>query len=128
MADLLVSHITESPDAAGVLSRAVVRAAHLLQLAQRDVAAILGVSDATASRLFAGRYVLAPERAKEWELARLFLRFYRALDALWGHEASAHAWLSCPNIALGARRPGSRRHEPALRWSREGRPAARGRI
>jgi len=103
MADLLVTRTAESPNAAGVLSRAVVRAAHLLQLAQRDVAAILGVSDATASRLFAGRYVLAPERAKEWELARLFLRFYRALDALWGHEASAHAWLTSPNIALGAR-------------------------
>ena len=86
-----------------MLSRAVVRAAHLLRLAQRDVAAILGVSDATASRLFAGRYVLSPERSKEWELARLFVRFYRALDALWGHEDSAHAWLASPNIALGAR-------------------------
>lgn len=86
-----------------MLSRAVVRAAHLLQLAQRDVAAILGVSDATASRLYAGKYLLAPERAKEWELARLFVRFYRALDALWGHEASAHAWLTSPNLALGAR-------------------------
>jgi uncharacterized protein (DUF2384 family) len=89
-------------DEAGVLSRAVVRAARLLGLAQRDVAAVLGVSPATASRLFAGHYTLSPERAKEWELARLFVRFYRALDALWGHEASAHTWLASPNLALGA--------------------------
>ncbi len=107
MADLLAPPLALSAasdaDAAGVLSRAVVRAARLLALPQRDVAAILGVSEATASRLFAGRYVLAPERAKEWELARLFVRFYRALDALWGHEASAHAWLTSPNLALAAR-------------------------
>lgn len=92
-----------SADEAGILSRAVVRAARLLGLAQRNVAAMLGTSEATASRLFAGRYLLAPDRAKEWELAVLFVRFYRALDALWGHEDSAHAWLASPNTALGAR-------------------------
>jgi transcriptional regulator with XRE-family HTH domain len=94
--------VVTAPDAAGVLSRAVVRAARLLELSQRQVATILGISDATASRLFAGRYVLDPARSKEWELARLFVRFYRSLDALWGHEASAHAWLASPNTALGA--------------------------
>jgi len=102
MADVPMQHASPAIDAAGVLSRAVVRAARLLGLTQRDVAAVLGVSEATASRLFAGRYVLAEERAKEWELARLFVRFYRALDALWGHEASARAWLASPNLALGA--------------------------
>ncbi|MFI4904844.1 MAG: antitoxin Xre-like helix-turn-helix domain-containing protein, partial [Burkholderiales bacterium] len=79
MADVPVRHASAVIDPAGVLSRAVVRAARLLGLTQRDVAAVLGVSEATASRLFAGRYVLAEERAKEWELARLFVRFYRAL-------------------------------------------------
>lgn len=103
MANLLIPAEAASVDEAGVLSRAVVRAAHLLQLPQRDVAAILGVSEATASRLFAGKYVLAPERAKEWELARLFVRFYRALDVLWGHEDSARAWLASDNLALAAR-------------------------
>ena len=101
--ELVVPQVAAEPDEAGILSRAVVRAAGLLQLSQRETAAILGVSGATASRLFAGRYKLAPERAKEWELARLFLRFYRSLDALWGHEASAHAWMASPNLALNAR-------------------------
>lgn len=89
-------------DEAGILSRAVVRAARLLGLTQREIAAVLGVSPATASRLFAGMYALDPARRNEWELARLFVRFYRSLDALWGHEASARAWLTSPNTALGA--------------------------
>jgi transcriptional regulator with XRE-family HTH domain len=93
---------TAATDAA-VLSKAVVRAARLLGLTQRDVAAALGISEATTSRLFAGRYVLSPERAKEWELALLVVRLFRSLDALWGHEASARLWLDSHNNALGDR-------------------------
>jgi len=86
-----------------VLSKATVRAARLLELTQRDVSAALGVSVATASRLFSGKYVLSPERAKEWELARLFVRMFRSLDALWGHEETARQWLASNNLALAAR-------------------------
>jgi len=86
-----------------VLSKATVRAARLLELTQRDVSAALGVSEATASRLFSGKYVLSPERAKEWELARLFVRMFRSLDALWGHEETARQWLASNNLALAAR-------------------------
>jgi transcriptional regulator with XRE-family HTH domain len=57
-----------------VLSKAVVRAARLLGLTQREAAEVLGVSIATASRLFAGNYRVMRERGKEWELARLFVR------------------------------------------------------
>ena len=89
-----------APDA--VLSKAVVRAAALLDLTQRELAAILGVSEATASRLCAERYRLSPERAKEWELGRLFVRLFRSLDALWGHGEAARAWLATPNLALAA--------------------------
>lgn len=88
---------------AAVLSKAVVRAARLLALPQREVAAVLGVSEATASRLFSGKYQLSRERAKEWELGRLFVRMYRSLDALWGHEESANVWLRSNNLALNAR-------------------------
>jgi len=86
-----------------VLSKATVRAAKLLELTQRDVSAALGVSEATASRLFSGKYVLSPERAKEWELARLFVRMFLSLDALWGHEETARQWLASNNLALAAR-------------------------
>jgi uncharacterized protein (DUF2384 family) len=101
--EIIVPAGVSRADEAGILSRAVVRAARLLALSQRELAAVLGMSQASASRLFAGRYLLAPERSKEWELALLFVRFYRSLDALWGHEDSAHAWLASPNLALGAR-------------------------
>ena len=87
---------------AAVLSRAVVRAARLLGLSQRASALMLGVSDATASRLFSGKYLLSRERAKEWELALLFVRVFRSLDALWGHDETARKWLGSENLALGA--------------------------
>jgi transcriptional regulator with XRE-family HTH domain len=88
---------------AAVMSKAVVRAARLLGLSQRELAGIIGVSVATASRLFAGHYLVSPERAKEWELARLFVRLFRSLDALWGHGEAARQWLGSHNLALGAR-------------------------
>ena len=91
------------PSEAAVLSKAAVRAARLLELSQRDVAVTLGVSEATASRLFAGKYLLSPGHAKEWELARLLVRMFRSLDALWGHEETARTWLASNNLALGAR-------------------------
>jgi uncharacterized protein (DUF2384 family) len=90
-------------DEATVLSKAVVRAARLLAFSQRGLARILGVSEATASRLFAGHYLLSPERAKEWELALLLVRLFRSLDALWGHGEAAHSWLTSNNVALAAR-------------------------
>ncbi len=86
-----------------VLSKAVVRAAALLGLSQRELAGILGMSEATASRLCADKYRLSPQRPKEWELARLFVRFFRSLDALWGHDDVARTWLGSENLALAAR-------------------------
>jgi transcriptional regulator with XRE-family HTH domain len=87
---------------AAVLSRAVVRAARLLGLSQRAVAETLGISEATASRLFSGKYLLSRERAKEWELALLLVRLFRSLDALWGREETARTWLTSENLALGS--------------------------
>lgn len=89
-------------DESAVLSRSTVRAAQLLGLSQRTLARVLGISDATASRLFAGRYLLSRDHAKEWELALLFVRLFRSLDALWGHGDVARTWLASENSALGA--------------------------
>jgi transcriptional regulator with XRE-family HTH domain len=91
-----------SPDEAAVLSKAVTRAALLLGLTQKQVAEVLGLSGPTASRLFAGRYRLSRARAKEWELGVLFVRLFRSLDSLWGHEESALSWLKSYNSGLGA--------------------------
>jgi hypothetical protein len=57
---------------------------------------MLGTSEASISRLRAGR-TLDP-RGKEGELALLFLRLYRSLDALvGGDEVRARAWLRAEN-------------------------------
>lgn len=83
------------------LTKAVLRAAVLLDLPQGLMADLLGVSRATASRLFAGRYQLSPARKKEWELALLFVRMFRSLDAVVGHGPAARTWLEGRNLALG---------------------------
>lgn len=87
---------------ARILAKATMRAAALLGLSQAELAPILGVSRATVSRIAAGAHTLAPEQ-KAWELAALFVRLFRSLDALVGsNEAQARAWLDSENSALGA--------------------------
>lgn len=91
-----------SAEAGAVLTKAVVRAAERLGLSQRDLAAVIGVSAATVSRMRAGRYSLSPQD-KSWELAALLVRLFRALDSLTGgDEAAAEAWLKCENRHLHA--------------------------
>ena len=88
-------------DPASVLSKAVVRAAEKLALRQAQLAKLLGLSTATASRLSAGTWTL-PEHSKAWELATAFVRIYRSLSAITGGEVRAmRAWLYSQNTALG---------------------------
>jgi DNA-binding XRE family transcriptional regulator len=92
-----------APDAlkSRTLAKATLRAAELLGLTQADLAPILGVSRATVSRIASGDYLLAPGQ-KTWELAALFVRLFRSLDALVGsNEAQARAWLDSDNAGLG---------------------------
>lgn len=87
------------PRADLVLTRALLRAAERLGLTQRDLAAVIGVSPSTLSRL--PRRPLDP-RSKEGELAILFVRLYRSLDALLGGDThQARRWLHAPNHHLG---------------------------
>lgn len=86
---------------AAVLTKATLRAAALLEVSNKALARIVGLSEATISRMGAGTYTLAPGD-KPFELAVLFVRLYRALDALvHGEDAVAAAWLTSPNEALG---------------------------
>jgi hypothetical protein len=88
------------PDAAIVLTKAVVSAAGRLGLRSRQLAEVLGTSEASVSRFKSGR-VIDPE-SKQGELALLFLRLFRSLDALMGgDEAKARAWLGAENTHLG---------------------------
>jgi len=91
------------PLPAATLSKAVVRATAALKISQTVLAEILGISGPSASRLIAGTYTIEPARRKEWELALLFVRLYRSLDAIVGPGEQSHTWLNGDNLALKAR-------------------------
>jgi uncharacterized protein (DUF2384 family) len=86
-----------------VLSNAVLKAAGILNINQAVLAKILGISPPTASRLFSGEYTLSAARKNEWDLAVLFVRVFRSLEALVGHGDSARQWLRGYNKALNAK-------------------------
>jgi len=94
------SSAVRAPKPDAVLAKAVLSAAERLGLRQRELSAILGASEASISRLQRGRGI-EPD-TKEGELALLFLRLYRSLDALLGgSDEQARRWLHAPNTHLG---------------------------
>jgi hypothetical protein len=87
------------PEPAPVLAKALLAAAGRIGIRNRQLAAIIGSSEASVSRLQHGRG-LDPD-TKEGELALLFLRLYRSLDALvGGDDAKAREWLHSENAHL----------------------------
>lgn len=90
-----------SPEArAAVVTKAVLRAADLLAVKSSILARVIGVSEPTLSRMRKGASVVEPNQ-KPFELAVLFVRMYRSLDAIvGGEEAVARAWLTNDNTAL----------------------------
>jgi hypothetical protein len=86
-------------EAAGVLAKATMAAARRLGLTNRDLAIVLGASEASVSRLVRDR---APRTGSaETSLALLFVRLFRSLDAITGgDEAKARAWFTAFNRHL----------------------------
>jgi hypothetical protein len=84
-----------------VLTKAALRAADALNVTAKTLAAVIGVSEATVSRMRKGDFALEPG-SKPFELAVLFIRLFRSLDAIvGGDETVARAWLKNANTALG---------------------------
>jgi hypothetical protein len=84
------------------VTKATMRAAERLGLSNKIVGSIIGLSEATISRMGTGRYTLAPDD-KPFELSVLLVRLYRSLDAITGGDDSvARSWLRNDNTALGA--------------------------
>jgi hypothetical protein len=91
-----------APDEAAVLTKAPLRAAARLGLTNKALATAIGVSEATVSRMQTGGYMLRRGQ-KSFELAVLFVRLYRSLDAIvGGDDNAAGAWLKNRNAALDA--------------------------
>ncbi len=83
-----------------MITKATLRAADRLGIRNNVLAKIVGVSEPTVSRMRKGEYVF--ERGqKSFELAILFVRLYRSLDAIvGGDDKIASAWLKNENTAL----------------------------
>jgi hypothetical protein len=88
-----------APDPATVLTRATLAAATRLGVRNARLAEVIGTSEASVSRLSSGRRI--DPASKEGELALLFLRLFRSLDALvGGDDAQARSWLHAENMHL----------------------------
>ena len=87
-------------DKAAVLAKATLRAATQLGMTDKALAAVIGLSATSVSRMRNSGYPLQPTQ-KSFELAVLFVRLYRSLDAIvGGDDAVASAWLKNHNTAL----------------------------
>jgi uncharacterized protein (DUF2384 family) len=88
----------ESPQAETVVTKAALRAADRFAIRRAELGAIIGVSEASLSRMSSGAATVS---GKSQELALLLVRLYRSLDSwLGGDEEAAKAWLRAPNAHL----------------------------
>jgi hypothetical protein len=91
-----------APANEAVATKAVLRAADRLGLSNKALGHVIGLSEATVSRMSSGAYTLSAGD-KPFELAMLLVRVFRALDAITGgDEAVAATWMRRENLALGA--------------------------
>lgn len=99
-----MSYASKNPDLviseAQVVTKATVAAADRLGLSARTLAGIVGVSEASVSRMKRLDHLLE-KGTKPFELALLLIRLFRSLDAITGgDEQVARAWLKNHNTAL----------------------------
>ena len=88
------------PEESRVVTKATLRAADRLGIKNNVLARIVGLSEPTISRMSKGTYLLPPD-SKAFELAVLFVRFYRSLDGvIGGDDVVAAAWLKNKNTVL----------------------------
>jgi len=84
-----------------VLTKAVLSVADRLGINSKQLAATIGCSEASVSRLKHGRSI-DPD-GKEGELALLLIRLYRSLNAiLGGNDEQSEKWLKARNAHLDA--------------------------
>ncbi len=83
-----------------VLAKATARASGLLGFTGAMLGRVIGLSEASVSRVCAGDRAIAPA-SKEGELAALLVRVYRSLDAVVGNDERRRMdWLVSFNDGL----------------------------
>lgn len=86
-----------------VVTKAVLRAGERLGMPAKLLAKVIGLSEASISRIKRGGLTLE-SGTKAFELSVLLIRLFRSLDAITGGEDSvARQWLLGENIVLGGR-------------------------
>jgi len=84
-----------------VVASAFIRAGDKLELTNKILGKVIGLSDSSITRIRGGDAKLLVDGSKPRELATLFLRFYRSLDAIVGGDDKVSAqWLRAANTAL----------------------------
>ncbi|HZP78106.1 MAG TPA: MbcA/ParS/Xre antitoxin family protein [Pseudolabrys sp.] len=97
------AHPAPAVSDSAVVTKAAIRAAEKLDIKNKALGRIIGVSQSTVSRMKQGDRPLAPTQ-KPFELAVLFLRLYRSLDTMTGgDDALAASWLVNDNSALSGK-------------------------
>jgi hypothetical protein len=88
-------------DQSATLTKATLNAADRLAITGEALAKVIGVSPPQVSRMRRGKSLEPGEKA--FELAVLFVRLYRSLDAIvGGDDAVAASWLKNHNTVLDA--------------------------
>ena len=86
-----------------LLSSAIGKIATFWGLSNVKLSAVLGLSEATISRLRSGKSFLDPA-SKSFEAGQFLLRLFRSLDARVGSDDdAARSWLTAHNLDLEAR-------------------------
>ena len=92
-----------APDHDHVVTKALLRAAEQLGVTARALSSLIGVSAGDLLRMNTDDFSLA-RATKPFEIAVLFVRLFRSLDAIaGGNPRVARAWLVDSNPALDGR-------------------------
>jgi hypothetical protein len=95
-------HTPEQISPSRLVSTGLIQAASDLKLSGSNLARILGLSEATVSRLKNGTWTLQKD-SKSYEIAMVFLHVYQRLKSVMnGNSHRMRAWLHARNEDLGS--------------------------
>lgn len=100
MTILKTNHAHSAEDKKHVLTKAIIRLSERLNLSRKELAVVIGRSEASLSRMSKANFFIDPE-SKEGQLSLLLLRLYRSLDTLFGgNKEQSRLWLRSKNKHL----------------------------